>query len=194
MFEHFNTPEEIFSFKLGSTLTAERDAVAVLERLASAAQHPELQQLLQQHVEETKHQAQNIEEAFRLLGEDEETAPAPTAKGLAKEGDASIRKTDDSIVDAVVIAAALENEHWEVAVYEVLVANAKARGAHDVARLLTENLDQEVATSRKLHALLEQYSQEGYAVQAAGGGATRSVGGTDRGDSVGVEAAKRAGA
>jgi ferritin-like metal-binding protein YciE len=172
VFEHFNTPEEIFSFKLGSTLTAERDGVAVLETLEKTAQHEELRQLLHQHVEETRQQVQNIEQAFRLLGEVEQTAPAPTAKGLAKEGESSIRKTDDAIVDATVIAAALENEHWEIGTYQVLVANAEARGAADVARLLRENLDQEVATSKKLHTLLERYSKEGYAVDGAAGRST----------------------
>lgn len=190
MFEHFNTPEEIFSFKLGSTLTAERDGVAVLQTLEQTAQHEELRQLLHQHVEETRHQVQNIEQAFRALGEDEQTAPAPTAKGLAKEGESSIRKTDDAIVDATVIAAALENEHWEIGTYQVLVANAEARGATDVARLLRENLDQEVAASEKLHTLLERYSKDGYAVDR-GAGRTAASGTSD---SAGVEAAKRAGA
>lgn len=199
MFEHFTTPEEIFSFKLGSTLTAERDGVAVLQQLEEKAQHEELRRLLHQHVEETKHQVQNIEQSFRLLGEDENTAPAPTAKGLAKEGESSIRKTDDAIVDATVIAAALENEHWEIGTYEVLVANAEARGAGDVARLLRENLDQEVATSKKLHTLLERYSKEGYAVNGSGGrgtaDATSVASATDAtsDDSADLEAVKRAG-
>ena len=182
MFEHFNTPEEIFSFKLGSTLTAERDGIAVLEQLEATAQHQDLKDLLRQHVEETRHQVRNIEQAFQLLGEDENTAPAPTAKGLAKEGESSIRKTDDSIVDAIVIAAALENEHWEIGAYEVLVANAEARGTTDVARLLRENLDQEVAASKRLHTILQKYSREGYTVQS----------GAD--DVAGVQAAVRAGA
>lgn len=194
MFEHFTTPEEIFSFKLGSTLTAERDGVGVLEQLEAKAQHDELRQLLHQHVAETRQQVANIEEAFRLLGEPESTAPAPTAKGIAKEGASSIGKTDDSLVDAVIIAAALENEHWEIGNYEVLVANAEARGATDVARLLKANLDQEVATSRRLHDVLQRYSREGYAVEGAGGVAASTMATGESRDVAGIRAAERAGA
>ena len=171
MFEHFDTPEEIFSFKLGSTLTAERDGVAMLEQLASTAQHDDLKELLQRHADETRQQAGNLERVFQILGEDEQTAPAPTAKGLAKEAEASLRKTDDSIVDAVVIAGALENEHWEIAVYEVLVANAEARGASEAAQVLRQNLDQEKAMAEALTGALRRYSQEGYSVEGGAGGA-----------------------
>ena len=38
MFERFNTPEELFSFKLGSALTIEQELVGVLEDLQASAQ------------------------------------------------------------------------------------------------------------------------------------------------------------
>ncbi len=43
-------------------------------------------------------------------------------------------------------SGAIETEHHEIAVYEVLVTNAEARGAPEVAALLRENLEQEKHT------------------------------------------------
>ncbi len=36
-------------------------------------------------------------------------------QGLDKEGKATIKKTDDSIVDAVILPVAIETEHHEIA-------------------------------------------------------------------------------
>ncbi|MFZ0383154.1 MAG: DUF892 family protein [Solirubrobacteraceae bacterium] len=44
-------------------------------------------------------------------------------EAMTKESTAVIKKTDDALVDAVVLSAATEPEHYEIAVYETLVAN-----------------------------------------------------------------------
>lgn len=85
-------------------------------------------------------------------------------QGLNKEGKATIKKTDDSIVDAVILPVAIETEHHEVAVYEVLVANAEARGAPEVAALLKENLGQEQHTLEEVKSVAERIANECYAV------------------------------
>lgn len=161
MFEHFNTPEEIFSFKLGSALSMEHDSLDMLGELEEHAQRSELKELFREHAEETRHQIANLERCFELLGEEVNDSPSPTTKGLAKEGTSTIRKTDPSIVDSVVLAGGLETEHYEIAVYEILVTNAEARGATEVASLLRENLDQEVKASEKIKKAAHQVAQEG---------------------------------
>lgn len=163
MFEHFNTPEEIFSFKLGSALSMEHDTLAMLSELEEAAQRPELKTLLREHAEETREQIRNIERSFELLGEKPNDSPSPTTKGLAKEGKATLRKTDQSLVDVVILSGALETEHYEIAVYETLVTNAEARGAGEVAQLLRQNLQQEESARDKVKQLAHRISNEGIA-------------------------------
>jgi ferritin-like metal-binding protein YciE len=112
MFEHFNTPEEIFSFKLGSALTAEHDSLAMLEQLAATTRRPELKTLFDEHAAETRHQIENLQKAFALLGEEVNDSPSPTTKGLTKEGAATIKKTDPSIVDAVLLSKLQCTRFW----------------------------------------------------------------------------------
>ncbi|MDQ0212409.1 hypothetical protein BMF89_01660 [Arthrobacter sp. SRS-W-1-2016] len=163
MFEHFKTAEEIFSFKLGSALTMEHDSLDMLGELESAATRQELKVLFREHANETRQQITNLEQCFQLLGEEINTSPSPTTKGLAKEGKSTIGKTDDSLVDAVVLAGALETEHYETAVYEILITNAEARGAADVAQLLSQNLEQEKAAIEKIKTAAQQIAGEGIA-------------------------------
>lgn len=169
MFEHFTTPEELFIFKLGSTLTMERDSLAMLGELASATRRPELKELFEDHAAETRQQIANLEKCFELLGEEIKEFPSPTTKGLAKESKASIAKTDARIVDAVLLAGGLETEHYEIAVYETLVNHADARGAMEVKTLLQQNLEQEIAASEKIKEAAKRIAREGIAVDSENG-------------------------
>lgn len=164
MFERLHTPEEIFSFKLGAALKMERTILEMLEDREGAAQREELKTALREHAGETQRHVANIERAFELLGEDVDDSPCPAIEGLQSEGKATIKKTDDSVVDAVILAGAAETEHHEIAVYETLIANAQARGAEDVAALLRENLQSEQQTLEEVKQTMQRLSREGIAV------------------------------
>lgn len=166
MFEHLNTPEEIFSFKLGSALTMEQKLVEVLEELEQHAQRGEIRQALRTHRDETRRHVANVEQCFRLLGEDVDDSPCPVIEAMSKEGKATIKKTDDSLVDAVILAAATESEHYEIAVYETLVVNAEARGAAEVAELLRQNLEQEEHALEAARSTMKRIAEQGIAAGA----------------------------
>ena len=116
MFEHLNTPEELFSYKLGSALKMEQELVDVLEGFESQTQRPEIKQALSQHREETLQHARNIEKCFELLGQEVDDSPCPVVEALATDAKATIKKTDDALVNVVILAAVAESEHYEIAV------------------------------------------------------------------------------
>jgi ferritin-like metal-binding protein YciE len=166
MFERLNTPEEIFSFKLGSALTMERKLVEVLEELEEHANRDEIKHALREHREETRQHVTNIEQCFKLLDEEVDDSPCPVIEAMAKDGQATIKKTDDSLVDAVILAAATESEHYEIAVYETLITNAGARGASEVAALLRQNLEQEKHALEIARSSMKTIAHQGVAVGA----------------------------
>ncbi|WP_432547009.1 DUF892 family protein [Kineococcus sp. SYSU DK004] len=169
MFERLNTPEKIFSYKLGAALTMERDVLAMLGRLEEAAQRPELKQLLRERAAETSVQVEALEQCFSLLGEEVDDSPCPVTKALAAEAEATLKKTDDSLADAVVLAAALETSYHEQAVYETLAVHARARGAREVATLLGSSLAQQQTAGSKVKALAERIAMSGVATEVEGG-------------------------
>ena len=69
--------------------------------------------------------------------------PCPAVDGIVKADRALLRNTEAALHDAVILAACAEIEHYEIAVYENLVATAEAMGQGDVAGLLAANLEQE---------------------------------------------------
>ncbi|WP_022881192.1 ferritin-like domain-containing protein [Gryllotalpicola ginsengisoli] len=151
MFEHFDKPQELFEYKLGTALTMEHDSLNALRELEMASQSEEVRNLFAHHQGETKQQIANLEQAFQLLGVEPDQSPSPTTKGLMKEGAALVAKTDKSLVDSVTLSAALENEHYEIAAYQSLIISAEAMGATQVCDLLKQNLDQEMHTSEELN-------------------------------------------
>lgn len=160
-----HTPEEIFSWKLGAALSMENTVLQSLQEMQQETNREEIRALLVQHEDETRRHITNVEESFRLLGEEVDDSPCPAMQGIAKEGKATLKKIDDPLVDAGILSGAIETEHHEIAVYEILVTNAKARGAGDVAALLQQNLDDELRTLDTVKQVAERIATgEGWAV------------------------------
>jgi ferritin-like metal-binding protein YciE len=146
MFDKLSNQRELFGHKLGSALTMEQDVLDMLEDLEGKAQREELKQQFRHHAGETRQQIDNIEQAFRAMGEEPDDSPCPVTKALDKEAKANIKMADDSVVDAVILSGAAETEHHEIAVYESLITQAEQLGQPDVVRLLEQNLEMEQHT------------------------------------------------
>jgi ferritin-like metal-binding protein YciE len=168
MFEHLNTPEEVFSFKLGSALKMEQQLANLLEDLERSTGRTEIKRALSEHREETLQHARNIEKCFQLLDEEVDDSPCPVIDAIASDSKATIKKTDAALVDDVILAAAAESEHYEIAVYETLVTHAEARGATEVAALLRRNLNEEEHALEVARTTMEMIAREGIAVAISG--------------------------
>jgi ferritin-like metal-binding protein YciE len=156
MFERFNTPEELYNFKLGSALTMERDIVEMLDGLIDDAHDETLKQLLRTHQEQTRAHAANVEQAFGAFGWDVDDSPCIVIEAIDKEGKLNLKRADESLADSVILGGAMETEHHEIAVYEYLITNARAMGREDVAALLERNLEQEQQALENVRTLAER--------------------------------------
>src|SRR3954447_4497797 len=139
MFERLNAPEEAHNFKLGAALKMEHTVLdKILEDSIEEAHDESLKQLFRHHADETRQQIRNLEQVFGAFGWDVDDSPCPAIEALHKEAKTNVKKTDDAIVDSVILSGALETEHHEIAVYEGLIIDARAMGRDDVVRLLEE--------------------------------------------------------
>jgi len=156
VFERLNTPQEAYNYKLGAALKMEQTVLDMLDKNCEEAHDEHVRQLFRHHQTETRQQIANIEQAFRAFGWDPDTSPCPAIEGLEKEGKATARKSDDALVDGVLLQGAAEVEHHEIGVYQNLIINARALGRSDVVRLLEQNLEQEQHTLREVLQAEEQ--------------------------------------
>jgi len=150
MFENLTTPTELFRFQLGSALEMEQDSLRMLGELENAAMSDDLKQQFSHHADETRQQIENLNQAFLLLNLEPGDKSSPTTKGMEKQAESLLKKSDAALHDEVVISAALGTEHYEIATYRSLITSAEALGVAEVAELLRANLEQEEHTSKEL--------------------------------------------
>jgi len=152
-------PRKLFTYKLGAALSGEKKILTMLKKNEKRAQREDLRQRFRHHREETEGQIKNIERAFDALGEKATGRTNPTVLGLAEQADALYDKTDDEIVDSVLLGGAAETEHLEIALYEDLITQARAMGEEQVVSLLEQNLEQEQHTLEEVKRASEQIAQ-----------------------------------
>ena len=152
-------PRKLFTYKLGTVLSGEKKILSMLKKLEKRAQREELRQRFRHHREETEGQIRNIEQAFQTLGEKPTGRTNPTVIGLAEQAESLYEKTDDEILDSVLLGGAAETEHLEIALYEDLITQARAMGEERVVSLLEQNLEQEQHTLEEVRRASEQLAQ-----------------------------------
>jgi ferritin-like metal-binding protein YciE len=160
MAKKINNLEDLLVDQLKDLYSAENQLVKALPKMAKAANSQDLKKGFEKHLEETKRQAERIEQIFDKHG----LSGSPKGKkcvgmeGLIKEGEEILKENiDPDALDAGLIAAAQKVEHYEIASYGTARTYAKTLGYTEAARLLQQTLDEESKTNEKLTALAESH-------------------------------------
>ena len=163
MSTEMNDPRELFLHELGDVLYAEQTLVKTLPKLQEEASDDELAEGFGTHLEETRQHVKNLEQAFEALGEPAKAEKCPGIEGIKKEHDEFVSNESPSpeVLNAFLTGAGARTEHYEIAAYEGLVTMANAMGEDEVARLLSENLDQEKKALATLQAIGKRLATEG---------------------------------
>ena len=159
-------PRELFVHKLGVVLKSERQVEKTLPKLRKEAQSPQLQQLFEHHLQETKEHIGNLEQAFELLGEKPKEHPSRVTEGLEKEHRELRDQVGEELIDHVAAGAAIATEHHEIAAYETLITMGEALGETEVVHLLEQNFDQERHTLEEIKKASQQLAQRAGGVVA----------------------------
>jgi ferritin-like metal-binding protein YciE len=112
-----------------------------------------LKGLFSAHLEETKGQVERLKQVFELLGEKPTGEHCNGMEGVIEEGADALEKDEEGAsFDSGIVGAALRTEHYEIAGYTATITMAKILGMGEVAGLLTENLNEELAAADKIMA------------------------------------------
>jgi ferritin-like metal-binding protein YciE len=148
--------KELFVDELRDVLSAEKQLLKALPKMAKAATSTELRKGFEKHLKETEGQVGRLEQVFESVGETARAKTCKAMKGLLEEGSEIIAEDMESDVkDAALIAAAQKVEHYEIATYGTLVTWAKQLDLKKAAKLLGQTLDEEKNTDLKLTELAE---------------------------------------
>lgn len=145
--------QDVLIDELRDMYSAENQLVKALPKLAKGAKSPELKTLFTTHLQETKGQVERLKKVFELLGTKATGQHCNGMEGIVKEGAEALEKDEQGAsFDSGLIGAGLRTEHYEIAGYTAVIAMAKMLGEKEIAGLLTENLNEEVAAGKKIVA------------------------------------------
>src|SRR5262249_44590673 len=149
--------EDLFVNELRDLYNAENQLVKALPKMAKSASSPELRQGFEEHLEQTRHHVERLEQVFEQLGTKARGKKCQAMEGLIDEGkDLMDEDAEPPVMDAGLIAAAQKVEHYEIAGYGTVRTWAEHLGHHEAAELLQQTLDEEKQTDQKLTRLAEQ--------------------------------------
>ena len=150
--------QQLFLKELRDLYDGENQVTEALPKLIDAAHHPELKNVLREHVHMTKQQISRLDRIFDVLNENPTGEACSGMKGLLKEGEEiASADGDPSTIDAGIITAAQRVEHYQIAVYgavrtyaELMRTYAELLEQKEMAGLLQETLDEKKGADETL--------------------------------------------
>jgi len=145
---------QLYHEQLRDLYSAELQLIAGLAEMIRSATNNRLKEAFSDHLKETHEQRQRLEAIFRRHALTPGGEECPAMKGLLKEVQQGLQRTEPGPVrDAVLIASANRIEHYEIAGYGVARAFAQCLELPEDAELLDKTLEEEGAADHKLTEL-----------------------------------------
>ena len=171
----FITPNEyddlrsLYTGQLQYLLSTENQIVEGLQSMIEHAQDTQLQQAFQSHQQETRVQAQRLEQILsELLGGDVDDKKDPITTALIGSGTNIVRESSEGPVrDAGLLATAQKIEHYEIASYGSARDWAITLGLSNHAELLQKSLEEEKHADKLLTSISQRENTAAVAVAAA---------------------------
>ncbi len=156
-----NSLRELYIDQLRDLYDAENQLIKALPRMAKEASSDELRQAIEEHLEQTRGQAERLEQIFEQLGEKPKAKKCKGMQGVIEEGKETLEEDmEEDTKDAAIIAAAQRVEHYEISGYGTARTYANLLGENEAAELLEETLNEEKETDQKLTQLAEEINVE----------------------------------
>lgn len=156
-----NSLHDLYITELRDLYDAENRILKALPKMAEAASSPELKSAFEEHLQQTRTQTSRLEQIFQKLGESPKGQKCKGVEGIIDEGeDLMDEDAPPAVADAALIGAAQRVEHYEIASYGTVRTYARRLGYQDHERLLSETLEEEGQTDKKLTRLAESYVNE----------------------------------
>lgn len=149
--------DDLFYDGLKDILYAERKILKALPKMARGASSEEVRAAFEKHRDETEGQIERLQQVFEIFGKRAVGKNCPAIDGIIEEGEEILDEYKKApALDAGLVAAAQAVEHYEIARYGTLKRWAEVLGMQDAAKLLDQNLSEEIATDEALTKVADQ--------------------------------------
>ncbi|MBV8630576.1 MAG: ferritin-like domain-containing protein [Silvibacterium sp.] len=135
---------ELYVNQLKSMLSAERQITDALPKMIDKSTDTQLRQAFQSHLQETEGHVQRLEQILSEAADDTDDIKCKVLDSMVDEAESMISDVhDDSVRDALLIAAGQRVEHFEMASYGTLRNWAQILGETGHAQMLEQTLNEE---------------------------------------------------
>ncbi len=146
--------DNLFVHELKDLLSAEKQLVKALPKMAKGASSDALRTAFEEHLEQTKEHVNRLERIFQILDKAARAEHCKAMEGLIEEGSDLLEEEGSATVkDAALIGAAQRVEHYEISAYGTARTLAELLGNTEAVNLLQQTLDEERETDEKLTQL-----------------------------------------
>lgn len=146
---------------------AENKAVQNYPQLIEAATSPELKQAFQEHMEQSRQQAQRLEQIAQKMGISPQGQECVAIQGLIQDAQKHVQMVEKGpVLDAALIGGAQKVEHLEIAAYGTARSLAQQIGDQEAVQLLEQTLQEEKQTDEKLTRIAESMVNQQAAASA----------------------------
>jgi ferritin-like metal-binding protein YciE len=162
-------PRELLLHELQDIYYAETVITKALPKMIDEVEDRELVSGLEKHLEETKHQVENLQLVFKELGEKASGEQCPGIDGIKTEHEQFMKEEQPSaeIKDMFTTGSAARVEHYEIAAYTGLITLARGLGEKESVRLLEENLRQEKEALKAVESIGTRLARDAKAMATA---------------------------
>ena len=168
------TLDELLHDELKDLYSAETQLIKALPKMAKAAESNDLRAAFEKHLEQTRVHAQRVEEICNDLKVKPAGKTCAGMEGAIREGEEVLQNDMESEPkQAALIGAAQRVEHYEIAAYGTARAHARQLGYLKAVELLSQTLEEEKETDRKLTHLAENRVNVKAAMSSEGPAASR---------------------
>jgi ferritin-like metal-binding protein YciE len=155
------TLQNLFVEQLRDLYDGEQQITKALPKMIEKANHNDLKDALQEHLDVTREQIRRLDQIFNMLGEKASGETCKGMKGVIAEGEGLMSDAkDSSVLDAGIIASAQRVEHYEIAGYGTVRTYATLLGRKDIAELLQQTLEEEKEADQALNDIAESVNIE----------------------------------
>jgi ferritin-like metal-binding protein YciE len=147
----FTTLDDVFIDQIADLMSAERQLVEALPKMAIAAESSELQTAFREHLDLTRIHLERLEAISHMIDSTLPQQHCEGMEGLIREGEETLlRGAPSAAQDAALIAAAQRVEHYEIAAYGTARTLADQLNLGGATRLLDSTLDEESDADKAL--------------------------------------------
>ncbi|XHR28222.1 MAG: ferritin-like domain-containing protein [Chthoniobacteraceae bacterium] len=163
----YESLQDLYFHELKDLYSAEKQILRALPKVAKHASSASLRDSLDQHREETRIQAERLEQIFERHGKSTRGAKCKGMEGVLEEvEDWIMEDAAPEVMDAGIIAGAQRVEHYEIAGYGCARTFATQLGFEEDELLLNQTLHEEGEADKKLTALSERINLAAHRAQS----------------------------